>query len=73
VTGPLVKNVDLSFLKVATLKGHTTFEFDVDVFNVFNWVTFLPATGVGSTTLSGYQAALPVSDREAQLGFRLRW
>ena len=77
VTGPLVKNVDLSFRKVATVKGHTTFEFDVDVFNVFNWVTFLPATGANNnafgTTLTSYQAGLPTSDREAQLGFRVRW
>jgi hypothetical protein len=73
LTGPLVKNVDLSLRKKFNLGRRTTYELQIDVFNVFNWVTFVPTTGVGGTQLSNYQASLPSSSRVIQIGTRFSW
>ena len=73
LTGPLVRNVDLSLRKTVQITGRMNFQFIVDAFNVFNRVTFVPTTGVGGTQLSNYQAGLPTSARTIQLGSRLSW
>jgi hypothetical protein len=73
LTGPLVRNVDLSLRKTVQIAGRANFQFIVDAFNVLNRVTFVPTPGVGGTQLSNYQASLPTSVRTIQLGSRLSW
>ena len=73
VTGPVVRTTDLSVRKITKIVGRTTFEFSLDVFNVFSFVTIVPATGIGGTALSSYQAALPTSARTMQIGSRFSW
>jgi hypothetical protein len=77
VSGPVYQNLDLSLRKLTRLAGHTTFEFSLDVFNVFNFVAFVPATGLAgglaAPVLAGYQAPLPASARTMQIGTRVSW
>jgi hypothetical protein len=73
ITGPSVKNFDLSLRKLVRLRGRLQYELSVDVFNVFNVVTFTPTTGIGGTQLSSYQAGLPGSLRRIQVGTRFNW
>jgi hypothetical protein len=73
VTGPLVANVDLSVRKRVKLAGRVQYEFSLDIFNLFNRVTFLPTLGVGETDLEDWQADLPSSSRRMQIGTRITW
>ena len=73
VTGPIVANVDLSLRKRVNITGRVVYEFSLDVFNVFNRVTWVPSVGIGSTTLAGWQAGLPSSARTMQIGTRISW
>jgi len=47
-TGPMYKNVDLSITKLIPLKGTMRLEFRFEMLNAFNWVNYLPVTGIGS-------------------------
>jgi hypothetical protein len=77
LTGPLVRNVDISVRKMIRIVGRMNFELSVDAFNIFNRVAFVPEVGLDDglfgTTLSDYQAALPGSARTMQIGSRLSW
>jgi hypothetical protein len=73
VTGPLIANVDLSLRKRVNITGRVVYEFSLDVFNVFNRVAWVPAVGIGSTTLANWQAGLPSSARTMQIGTRISW
>ncbi len=73
VTGPIVANFDLSVRKRVKIAGRVQYEFSLDIFNVFNRVTFLPALGVGDTDLEDWQADLPGSSRRMQIGTRFTW
>jgi hypothetical protein len=73
VTGPIVANVDLSIRKRVKIVGRVQYEFSLDIFNLFNRVTFLPALGVGETDLEDWQADLPTSSRRMQIGTRFTW
>jgi hypothetical protein len=73
VTGPVVANVDLSLRKRVPISGRVVYEFSLDVFNVFNRVTWVPAVGIGNTTLANWQAGLPTSARTMQFGTRVSW
>jgi len=73
VTGPVVANFDLSVRKRVHISGRSEYEFSLDVFNVFNRVTWVPTLGVGSTTLASWQASLPGSSRTMQIGTRFTW
>ena len=73
VTGPIVANVDLSVRKRVKIAGRVQYEFSLDIFNLFNRVTFLPALGVGDTDLEDWQADLPGSSRRMQIGTRFTW
>ena len=69
VTGPIVANVDLSVRKRVKIAGRVQYEFSLDIFNLFNRVTFLPALGVGDTDLEDWQAGsaglvAPDADRD---------
>jgi carboxypeptidase family protein len=73
VTGPIVANFDLSVRKRVKISGRVMYEFSLDIFNVFNRVTFVPDTGIGATTLADWQADLPNSARTMQIGTRITW
>jgi hypothetical protein len=73
VTGPLILNWDMSLRKRVRITSRVTYEFSLDIFNVLNRVNWLPAVGIGSTTLANWQAGLPTSDRTMQLGTRFLW
>jgi hypothetical protein len=73
VTGPTLKNFDLSLRKIVKLHGRLSYELSMDVFNVFNVVSFTPTLGIGGTQLSSYQASLPGSLRRIQIGTRFSW
>ena len=73
VTGPMVKNFDLSLRKMTHFKGTLNFELSLDVFNVFNRTNWGATTGIGGDELSEYQVNLPGSARTMQLGFRFNW
>jgi hypothetical protein len=55
VTGPKVMRVDISVIKRVNIVGSTKFEFQWQVFNLFNRVNFNPISGIGSSTVDGYQ------------------
>ena len=55
VTGPLFQQHDIRFSKRTTIVGHVNFEFAAEMLNAFNHPNFLPVSGIGSTTLPGYQ------------------
>jgi len=69
----MVANIDLSLRKRVVITGRVVYEFSLDVFNVMNRVTWVPNTGISSTTLAGWQAGLPGSARTMQIGTRISW
>ena len=73
VTGPMVANVDLSLRKRVNITGRVVYEFSLDVFNVFNRITWVPNVGIGETDLVDWQAGLPSSARTMQIGTRISW
>ncbi len=73
VTGPMVANVDMSLRKRVNITGRVVYEFSLDVFNVFNRITWVPEVGIGNTTLANWQAGLPSSARTMQIGTRISW
>ena len=73
VTGPMLKNFDLSVRKMTRFKGTLNFEISLDVFNVFNRTNWAAQTGIGGDELSDYQVGLPGSARTMQLGTRISW
>jgi hypothetical protein len=73
LTGPLVANVDLSVRKRVKIAGRVQYEFSLDIFNLFNRVTFVPTLGVGDTDLDDWQVDLPTSSRRMQIGTRFTW
>jgi hypothetical protein len=79
VTGPMVKNFDMSVRKRTALKGTMTYEFSLDIFNVFrrtNWggtAVGRADSGAAGDELSEYQVNLPGSARTMQIGTRFNW
>jgi hypothetical protein len=73
VTGPMLKNFDLSIRKMTRFKGTLNFEISLDVFNVFNRTNWAANTGIGGDELSEYQVGLPSSARTMQIGSRFSW
>jgi len=73
VTGPTQINFDLSVRKRIPFGGRASYEFSLDVFNVFNRVNWSPTVGVSNTTLANWQASLPGSRRTMQIGTRINW
>ena len=51
----MFKEVDISVMKSVALKGRTRAEFRIEMLNAFNTVNFVPNSGVGSTTIGGYE------------------
>ena len=73
VSGPPVLNFDLSLRKRVRITGRLNYEFSLDIFNLFNRVTFVPELGIGDVLLADWQAGLPNSSREMQIGTRFTW
>jgi hypothetical protein len=73
VTGPMLKNFDLSIRKRTPIAGRVTFELSLDIFNVFNRTGWGATTGIGGDELSDYEVDLPGSARTMQIGTRLYW
>ena len=73
VTGPKAIRFDMNFVKQVPLAGGMRFEFQVQVFNVFNRVNFTPTNYVG-TVDDSYQITSAVDQaRTGQLAFRFSW
>ena len=83
LTGPLVKQFDLSVVKRVEIVGRINAEFRVDALNVFNNVNFIPVTGISTTNnrsagaqLAAYEVTALTgtnSARVLQLAARVRW
>src|SRR5262249_14125338 len=78
VTGPKVMRVDISVIKRIPVSGSVRLEAQWQVFNVFNRVNFNPISGIGSSTVDGYQLnslssgnAAVDQARTMQLAFRV--
>lgn len=55
LTGPLFRQFDLAVSKRIALFGSTNLELRAEALNVFNHVNFVPESGIGSTTLTGWE------------------
>jgi len=74
VNGPLIKNVDLSVVKLVPIVGRVRAEFRVEMLNAFNWVNFNPVTGVGGSSASSFEVTgLNGGARIVQLVARVTW
>lgn len=76
VTGPTFVAHDIRFSKRTTIVGHVNFEFATELLNAFNHPNFTAISGIGSSTLTGYQlTGLTGTDtrRTVQLVGRVNW
>ncbi len=75
VQGPPIVRVDITLSKRVQLVGSSYFEFQAQIFNVFNRVNFNPATGSSNYSVSdNYQITSGVdTSRTGQLSFRIGW
>ncbi len=80
VTGPKVVRFDMNLVKQIPVTHTVKFEFQWQVFNVFNNLNLNPISGIGSSTADGFQlnslssanAAVDQS-RTMQFAFRVTW
>jgi hypothetical protein len=73
ITGPMVRNLDLSLVKDVRISGRKTFQFRMDFLNAFNVVDFDGESGVGSTTLGDWEITSASGPRVIQLVTRFSW
>jgi hypothetical protein len=74
VSGPPIIRFDMSITKQIKPTGRLGFEFQAQVFNVFNRANFNPVSGISSSTLSGYEVTGAVDQsRTMQLALRINW
>lgn len=79
VTGPPIIRVDMTLGKQIPITSRVNFEFQAQVYNVFNRVNFTPVAGQSSlgvfqVTRSGYEVTGAVDQsRTMQLAFRLNF
>lgn len=84
VTGPILKETDLSIVKTLKLFGHVRGEFHIEALNVFNTVNFVPVSpnfAVNATTnlpsvLASYETTALTginAARVVQLVSRITW
>jgi hypothetical protein len=74
VQGPMIVRFDMSVLKDVNVTSRVGLQFQVQVFNVFNRLNLIPVSGIGSSTVSGYQVTgYTDASRTMQLAFRLNW
>jgi hypothetical protein len=55
LNGPRFQQHDIRFAKRTTITGNTNLEFAAQLLNAFNHPNFLAVSGIGNTTLAGYQ------------------
>jgi len=70
-TGPLVSRVDLSIVKQVPIHGRVGFEYQLQIFNLFNRVNFNPVTGIGSNPDSYQVTGAVDQSRTMQMAFRV--
>jgi hypothetical protein len=80
VTGPKVVRFDMNLVKQIPITHTVKFEFQWQVFNVFNNLNLNPINGIGSSTADGFQLnslssgnAAVDQARTMQLAFRVTW
>ena len=73
IMGPIFRTMDLNIVKDVRIAGRKSIQFRIDALNVFDAVNFNPTTGIGQTTLSGYQITSATSGRVVQLVARFNW
>lgn len=73
IMGPIFRTMDLNLVKDIRIAGRKSIQFRIDALNVFDAVNFDATTGIGSTTLSGYQVDSATSGRVVQLVARFNW
>lgn len=76
VRGPAFKEVDISVKKALPIAGRVFAEFSVEMLNAFNFVNYVPVTGVGSTTAAGFEITGLTGTNTArvvQLVSRITW
>jgi hypothetical protein len=71
VTGPLVSRIDLSIVKQVPIHGRVNFEYQLQIFNLFNRVNFNPVTGIGSNPDSYQVTGAVDQSRTMQMAFRV--
>jgi hypothetical protein len=67
LNGPRFQQHDFRVAKRTTVIGHTNVEFAAQLLNAFNHPNFLAVSGIGNTTLAGYQ----VTGLQGQEGSRV--
>ena len=72
VTGPLVSRVDLSIVKQVPIHGRVNFEYQLQIFNLFNRVNFTaPAANRSVNTFGTITSTFDA--RQVQLGVKVLW
>ena len=75
VRGPMFKEMDISVMKVVPIVGRVRVEFRAEMLNAFNWVNYVPVTGLG-TTRGNYEVSGLTGTNTArimQLVTRVTW
>jgi hypothetical protein len=73
VTGPMVMRWDMNIVKQIPLAGRMMFEYQLQVFNVFNRVNFNPNNFIGTVNDSYQVTAAVDQSRTGQMAFRITW
>jgi len=80
VTGPKVVRFDMNVVKRIPVVSTVNLEFQWQVFNVFNNLNLNPISGIGSSSVDGFQLNSQTSSnfavdqaRTMQLAFRVTW
>ncbi len=76
VTGPLFQQHDLRVSKRTAIVGRVNIEFAAELLNALNQPNFFPVSGIGSSTLTGYQLTGLTgtnASRVIQLVSRINW
>ena len=75
ITGPMFKLVDMSVVKAVPIAGRVRAEFRLEMLNAFNFVNYVPVTGLGTDPddyeVTGLNGA--VTARILQLVSRVTW
>jgi hypothetical protein len=75
VRGPAFKEVDISIMKLLPLVNRIQAEFRIEMLNAFNWVNYVPVTGLGSNPASYEVSGLTGTNqaRVIQIVSRITW
>jgi outer membrane receptor protein involved in Fe transport len=76
LNGPRFQQHDIRIAKRTTIIGRTNLEFAAQLLNAFNHPNFLAVSGIGNTTLAGYQLTGlqgQEGSRVIQLEVRVNW